>query len=512
VNGGRSAGTSRLREERVRRLIQAALIAVVVAALAHTRADPDLWGHTLFGGDIVAGRSIPSQDPYSFTSDIPWVNHEWLSEVGMYIAYATLGGTGLIVLKVATVLLALLVVALTLRFEHVRPPVRDLLIAIAAVASVQQANAVRPQVFSILLFAGALAVMVRVERGQVRMLAWLPLLFAVWVNFHGGWIVGAGIVGLWALVRLIQAPRERSARLALGAAVLGVISTLVNPYGWGMWRFLLTTVRVNRAEIADWQPIYYMGPGIYLTWLAVTVLAIAAVWRSRERPERPRAVVVLVLIAGSFRVNRLLTFLALATVTLLAPQFQQAFGRVRRARETPGPAASSAPLAAAAIVSLIVLTAGLGAAINNARCVRIEPELVPEAAVTEALVKQPPGERMLTWFDWGEYAIWYLSPRVKVSLDGRRETVYRPQVTQEHLMLYFTGQNARGFLDKHDIDSVWLPASLPVVSALASQPDVVTLWRGERSVVFARPERGVRPLFRVDGGASPGLDRCFPGP
>jgi hypothetical protein len=512
VNGGAGAGMSGVRERRVRLLIQAALIAVVVAALAHTRADPDLWGHTLFGGDIVAERSIPSQDPYSFTSDIPWVNHEWLSEVAMYIAYATLGGTGLIILKVATVLLALVVVGLTLRFERVRPPVRDLLIAIAAVASVQQANAVRPQIFSILLFACTLAVMVRAERRQERMLVWLPLIFAVWVNFHGGWIVGAGIVGLWALVRLIQAPRERTAQLALGAAILSVLATLVNPYGWGMWRFLLTTVRVNRAEIADWQPIYYMGPGIYLTWLAVVVLAIAAVWRSRDRPERSRAVVVLVLIAGSFRVNRLLTFLALATVTLLAPQFQQAFGRVRQARATPRPAASTGPLAIAAFVSLVVLIGGLGAALNNARCVRMDPERVPEAAVTEALVRQPPGERMLTWFDWGEYAIWYLSPRVKVSLDGRRETVYRPQVTQEHLMLYFTGQNARGFLDKHDIDSVWLPASLPVVSALTSQTDFVTLWRGERSVVLARPEQGVRPLLPVVNGASPGLDRCFPGP
>ena len=32
--------------------------------------------------------------------------------------------------------------------------------------------------------------------------------------------------------------------------------------------------------------------------------------------------------------------------------------------------------------------------------------------------------RMVTYFDWGEYAIWHLSPRVRVSLDGRRETVY----------------------------------------------------------------------------------------
>ncbi len=32
--------------------------------------------------------------------------------------------------------------------------------------------------------------------------------------------------------------------------------------------------------------------------------------------------------------------------------------------------------------------------------------------------------RLAVWFDWGQYAIWHLSPRLRVSWDGRRETVY----------------------------------------------------------------------------------------
>ena len=45
-----------------------------------TKADADLWGHVRFGRDILRG-GIHDGDPYSFTSDIPWVNHEWLAEV-----------------------------------------------------------------------------------------------------------------------------------------------------------------------------------------------------------------------------------------------------------------------------------------------------------------------------------------------------------------------------------------------------------------------------------------------
>ena len=77
--------------ERARLLLRAALVTVVLAVLAHTQADPDLWGHIRFGRDIIESRAIPSLDPYSFTSDRAWVNHEWLAECVMYLAYAAGG-------------------------------------------------------------------------------------------------------------------------------------------------------------------------------------------------------------------------------------------------------------------------------------------------------------------------------------------------------------------------------------------------------------------------------------
>jgi len=40
-------------------------------------------------------------DPYSYTSDIPWLNHEWLSEIVMYGAYNAAGAPGLIILKLS---------------------------------------------------------------------------------------------------------------------------------------------------------------------------------------------------------------------------------------------------------------------------------------------------------------------------------------------------------------------------------------------------------------------------
>ena len=100
---------------RIRVFLRLACAAVLVAVLTQTRADPDLFGHVRFGGDIVAARSAHLVDRYSFTSDRPWINHEWLSEVVMYGAYNAFGAAGLVALKLSLLALMLLAVALAIR-------------------------------------------------------------------------------------------------------------------------------------------------------------------------------------------------------------------------------------------------------------------------------------------------------------------------------------------------------------------------------------------------------------
>ena len=65
---------------------------IVLPIIVRTVADPDLWGHTRFGLDMLATHTLPSGDPYSFTQDIPWINHEWLSELMMGGAYRAADG------------------------------------------------------------------------------------------------------------------------------------------------------------------------------------------------------------------------------------------------------------------------------------------------------------------------------------------------------------------------------------------------------------------------------------
>ncbi|AMY12278.1 hypothetical protein LuPra_05551 [Luteitalea pratensis] len=73
---------------------------VMGAGAASTSADPDLWGHLRFGLDMLRDRALHAADPYWYTSDRPWINHEWLSELLSGAAYQGAGTRGLSAPKV----------------------------------------------------------------------------------------------------------------------------------------------------------------------------------------------------------------------------------------------------------------------------------------------------------------------------------------------------------------------------------------------------------------------------
>jgi hypothetical protein len=113
---------------------------------------------------------------------------------------------------------------------------------------------------------------------------------------------------------------------------------------------------------------------------------------------------------------------------------------------------------------------------------------------------------MLTWFDYGEFAIWHFSPAVRVSMDGRRETVYSEDLRKRHWDIYANAPDALAEVARLDPDFVWLPAKFGVVPRLEAagwQP----IFTGPRSVVLSR-----RPAVAIAAPAPASAPRTFPGP
>ena len=465
-------------------LIRVTMWAFLALLVTGTAADPDLWGHLRFGLDMLETGTIHTADPYSFTADRPWVNHEWLAELLMAIGYRLAGPAGLVLLKLAVIAVVAAVAFRVAREEHADPLARDIFVALVLFSTYSRTQVVRPQMFSVALACLLLYLLRRVDRGHERALIGVPLCFAAWVNLHGAWIVGLGMLGMWMAGDAWQRRTWRHTGTLVIVGIATLAATLLNPYGIGLWRFLAETVRPSRPDITDWAPLLQLPPGILLFESFLPIVAAFALWKKRaEMRVSPRdAAVVLLLGAATIRVGRVDAFLQSAIAVLFAPQIV-AWLRGLRPRVRPIFTHEAMPvgvMTVALAVYAIVMAAG------QVRGVKVVGHWLPDRDAAMYLRDERPGARVLTWFDWGEYALWQLSPSgIRISMDGRRETTYSAKTIDDHFRFYRGGPDMVDYPERIGADHVWLPSHMPMIEPLTRRGWVTILDTG-KSVVLAR--------------------------
>jgi hypothetical protein len=425
------------------------LAAWISAAVVCARAgvDPDLWGHLRFGLDIVRDGRLTAVDPYSFTQDVPWINHEWLSEVLFALAYETGGVSGLLILK--TVILA---AAFTLLAQAARRGDERCIwwiFAILVFGTAPAAATFRPQLWTIL----GLAVLVNVFACG-RRLAWLPLVFAIWANMHGGWIVGAAVAALWLAGRMIDTAAMRAHLPALGVLAVSVGATVINPYGWRLWTFLRATVGVER-DITEWRPLWESTDVVpQLLWaVTVGIVAATAIFRWRRMTWATLLPVAWIGVSG-LMVARIFPLFSELAILAVSQAWQVP-------ADWPAPRISRPPVKAKGrgIVNVsAVILAWLFTAVGESRCLPIDDVWMPDLTAAGALATPDAKGRLVLPFNWGEYAIWHWGPRLKVSIDGRRETIYSAQALKLHMAMPAGGQEERAYLLRVRPEYVWMPA------------------------------------------------------
>jgi len=503
-------------------LVAVGLALVLATAAVGTPADPDLWGHITFGQDIINTGHLIQVDRHSFTDDRPWVNHEWLTEVVFAETYRLGGSPGLIVLK-----LLLIGGLLTLVWRHLtplRPPlaVTVAIVTLTFVGTYWRTHTVRPQLFSLLCFAILLIAMVRADQGRRRWLLVLPALLALWVNLHGGWIVGLGVLGLWTAARIAQTQiswNERAGLALVGMAC--VAATLLNPYGIHMWQFLGETVRLGRADIEEWGSVLTYPVSLGLPWALVLTCAALAIWRAPGTRRWLYVAVVGLLAAASFQVSRLDAFFTLAVVILLAPELvalATSFRHPSRVlpRTAAAPAVSMRGVIAITVVTVVAMMIPAVKMIEpHTTCLPIGGPWIPDTEAGRFIQANQLKGRMLTWFDWGEYAIWHFGPALQVSMDGRRETVYSDATIQAHRRFYAGDATALPYVGQLSPDYIWLPTRLPITNKLG-EAGWTQVFTSAVSIVFARDgaESFQSPAQSTTQSTTmTSADRrCFPGP
>src|ERR1700693_294114 len=218
-----------------------ALLVGGVATIARTFfLDPDVWWHIKQGGVILAPHHVPTKDIYSLTlAGRPWTAYEWLGDVLLAATYQVGGFRGLeallIILGSAIFVALYALAAIRCRNSKAAFVATATLFALASVSF-----NLRPQMLGYLFLVLTLIVLERFRQGKRRGAWALPILMLVWVNAHGSWIIGLGVIGVYLASGLmefqvgdIEARRWcPSDRLRLASIfVLCACATVITPSG-----------------------------------------------------------------------------------------------------------------------------------------------------------------------------------------------------------------------------------------------------------------------------------------
>lgn len=483
------------RESPVLVLIRGAVMGVATAVALQVSSDPDLWGHLRYGQDFLATLTAPSGDIYSFTSDRPWVNHEWLTEALLAFVYRPGGTIALAILAAALVLAALAIARWSARRGGVagwRLEVLTAAVFMLGVAPLTQT--LRPQAISAPLFVALLALMRELDRGRYRLAFALPLLFLAWANLHGAWVMAGAALAIWTCVRAVQIPSQRVRLALIGAGAVSAAATLVNPYGVELWRFLFETVRFARSDIVEWGSLRDT-PIMFLPWTATVAIALLALARAR-REHLANFAVCLFLGSASFQVIRLVPFFSLSVLVLLAPLLAGSSAPVRARLDARG-------WAGVLIVWMICVASSTIGSVPVG-CLQTRGSFFIDEQAASFLRENEATGRLVVWFDWGEYVSWHFGPALKVSMDGRRETVYSAAFLRSHNAFYRNESSARDFLERLSPDYVWLPKSVRVSPMIAGWGWTPIFETGS-STVWTRGNS--RTIWRMP---APPTSSCFP--
>ncbi len=286
-------------------------------------------------------------------------------------------------------------------------------------------------------------------RWTPRQLTWLLLvapIIVLWTNSHGAFVAGVCIAGAYVGGRAIEAiyyRRRQAAGVVLalvGAGVLAVAATFVNPYGTRLHQWLLASLGSPRPEITEWAAPQQSDP-IFWPFVALVGLAIAS-WAFTHRRRDWVQIAILVLVGWQACSHiRHIAFFAILCGFWLAPHVQSAARRLK-------PDTSRMPIQrlgtwwrwgfAGALSVAILLQAN--ALYGRLSVLPVYRSAYPVDTFQWMTFKGIHGKLVVS-FNWAQYAIAALAPETTVAFDGRFRTCY-PQSIVDKSFDFLLGENS----------------------------------------------------------------------
>ena len=389
----------------------------------------DLWFHLAIGRWILEHKALPLVDVWSYTRNRqPWLQHEWLTDLLFGLVANTFGTNALVYVKwlllVATLLLLFRVVW---RLAH--EPVSSYLSVLLGAAVAAPFLDLRPHLVTNLGYALLLCLTLP----KRKLPLYLPLLFLVWVNLHGGFFFGLLALGILLAPTIISGPapdRMRAALIGLASALI----CLLNPNGIKAFAYPLKYAFDRTSafkELDEWQrPFLAVGTHSFLYPYAIALFVLAAAfllfrrWQGKEDLNWAALGLVLLTLAMSLTSRRFIVLFALSQSLITGPALAVLITPVMRwIPKLIAPAL-------AAILGIIFLYP-YPLAPYTFHYLTAEDDF-PVDTCNYIEVNHLSGN-VFSYYNWGGYLHLRTNGRMKVFIDGRADTVYDSETFRQYL-------------------------------------------------------------------------------
>jgi hypothetical protein len=461
--------------------------------------------HIRAGEYIVNNFSIPKHDIFSSAVPrLPWVAHEWLSESIMAIIHRVSGLTGV-------VLFFSLLIACTyfLLFKLVISD-GDILLAcfvvfLAAASSTLHWLA-RPHVFSLILVALWYYVLNAYQYKNNNYLYLLPLTMLLWVNLHGGFIIGFVLLAIYLCgnaAAVLFSPnnetglyKEKFWALTCVALVCAVFS-VVNPQG--IYALLFPFKTVSQQFLID-TTMEYLSPNFHdpLPFKYLLLLTIAVMTASRAKVDFMEVALVLLFTYMALYSVRHIPLFAIIVAPILVrhteAMLSKANGKfINMFKSRSDNLATLNRDLKGHLWPVIVV---FGICIFTARGViqfKFNEARIPLAAVN-FLMKEKIKGNMFNSDQFGDYLIYAAWPQYKVFVDGRSD-MYGSDRMREYMKVALIQPGWKEVLAKYDINFIVYNANSPLSVLLSESANWRLVYADKTANVFVRNITANRDLI-----------------
>jgi hypothetical protein len=478
----------------LKRILDVYIFAFIFLLASRPLSDADFWFHLKTGEYIFNTGLVPKQELFSFTAyGNPWIAHGWLAGALFYAIYSRVG---LYPLMFIFALIPTLAFWILFRRSVGHPLVRWFGILLGA-CTVLPNLGVRPRMFSLLFASIFLALLTDyAQNARGRAIWWLVPLTPLWVNLHGGYIIGLALIGL-TLVGIVLDGWSEGTKVStlwprlrtVGVVLLGSVATVaLNPYGIRMYLLPLEVLRtpVFREAVVDFiSPNFHQSEMVPFVLLALITISALALSPKKVKPSQ--LLFFLAIFYSSLQTQRNIMIFPLVAVPLFTEYFQSwldstSLGKVF----TPSKAALVTEQRKVAL-SVLLLLPLVAFAIQLKRVVYVPPKQetsdVPIKAVEYMKQHQITGNTITVPNIWGGYLIWAL-PTNRVYIDGRN--AYPLDFVEEYLKFTEGYQDWRAPFNKYGVRNAIVSKSSVMAHELSEASDWQKLYEDEMAVVFTK--------------------------